>query len=90
MFRTTISLLTSALALGLAACAAGPEADQADAAPAAAGPAVLVDDDALAQSRVLVDLRQAVRVVFGAPAAALPLDRVDLIAPDGTTAVLDA
>lgn len=89
MFRTTCALLRFTLPLGLTACVAGPAAEQGDPVPAASEPAVLVDAETLQESRVLVDLRQAARFVFGAPADELPLDRVDLIAPDSSTAMLD-
>ena len=86
MRRSPRSLLLLALPLLSAACGAATEDGAAQAAQPVDDPAtMLVGAGDLGTERFVVDLRDASRWVFTSPADQLPLDRVDVIAPDGTT-----
>lgn len=75
-------------ALAPLACLSAPADETASDDEAAALDTVYIGGSELSDARYVVDLRVEARWVFTAAADELPLDRVDVIAPDGTTELL--
>lgn len=72
-------------ALAPLACLSAPAGETTSDDGAAVVDTVYIGDSELLDARYVVDLRAEARWVFTAAADELPLDQVDVIAPDGTT-----